>query len=181
MGLRWVYGVVAVAVVAAGLVVDGGYGFPAEDLVEALPGQPNVTFRQFAGVDRDVPAMYEFLWSHGLISDELENTIRKDCDFSSYSFVGTRNESQYQCYDDLDESYEIASNHVDIYGVIYDECYPSIVEQELRLRKMATKMSYGIDICRMYETSFYLNLPEVQKALHANRTNLRYNWSDCSK
>ncbi|KAK2390549.1 serine carboxypeptidase [Trifolium repens] len=31
-----------------------------------------------------------------------------------------------------------------------------------------------------FEREFYLNLPEVQKALHANRTNLPYAWSMCS-
>lgn len=31
------------------------------------------------------------------------------------------------------------------------------------------------------ERTFYFNLPEVQKALHANRTNLPYRWTTCSK
>ncbi|MQL98740.1 hypothetical protein Taro_031457 [Colocasia esculenta] len=31
-----------------------------------------------------------------------------------------------------------------------------------------------------YERRFYFNLPEVQNALHANRTNLPYSWSMCS-
>lgn len=30
------------------------------------------------------------------------------------------------------------------------------------------------------ERHFYFNLPNVQKALHANRTNLPYDWSMCS-
>ncbi|XP_059629914.1 serine carboxypeptidase-like 42 [Cornus florida] len=48
------------------------------------------------------------------------------------------------------------------------------------MRKMATKISVGIDMCMTYERRFYFNLPEVQKALHANRTNLPYGWSMCS-
>ncbi|KAH1125517.1 hypothetical protein GLYMA_06G122800v4 [Glycine max] len=44
----------------------------------------------------------------------------------------------------------------------------------------ATKISIGVDVCMTYERSFYFNLPEVQKALHANRTNLPYQWSMCS-
>jgi serine carboxypeptidase-like clade 2 len=53
---------VVLAVAAVGwLLVGGGSGgawaFPAEDLVTRLPGQPPVTFRQFAGyVDVDVKA-----------------------------------------------------------------------------------------------------------------------------
>jgi len=49
----------ALAMAAVGWVLGGGFvwGFPAEDLVTRLPGQPPVTFRQFAGyVDVDVKA-----------------------------------------------------------------------------------------------------------------------------
>lgn len=45
----------------------------------------------------------------------------------------------------------------------------------------ATKMSLSVDVCLDYESDFYLNLPEVQKALHANRTRLSYKWSMCSE
>ncbi|KAL3641701.1 Serine carboxypeptidase-like 42 [Castilleja foliolosa] len=132
-------------------------------------------------VDRDVPASYEYLWSHGLISDEINHKIIRECDFSIYSFAGTDNETQLPCLVTLGEAYKVVGDgYINMYGVIYDSCYPSIVEQELRLKKMVTKMSFGVDVCKMEETSIYLNLPEVQKALHANRTNLPYNWSDCS-
>ena len=43
-----------------------------------------------------------------------------------------------------------------------------------------TKISLGVDVCMSYEGSFYFNLPEVQHALHANRTHLPYGWSMCS-
>ncbi|KAL6522131.1 Serine carboxypeptidase-like 42 [Orobanche minor] len=131
-------------------------------------------------VNPDVPAVYDYLWSHGLISDEIKLAITKKCDFDCYSYGGTNNATQYPCLDALNEAFKIVGDYADFYGVIYDLCYPSIVEQQLRLRKMATKMSLGIDVCKMEETAFYLNLHEVQEALHANRTNLPYNWSDCS-
>lgn len=45
---------VAAVVVAVAVMVEG---FPGEDLVERLPGQPRVGFRQFAGyVEVDVQA-----------------------------------------------------------------------------------------------------------------------------
>lgn len=44
-----------------------------------------------------------------------------------------------------------------------------------------TKISIGVDVCIDEEMSFYFNLPEVQKALHANRTSLPYPWSECSQ
>ena len=45
----------------------------------------------------------------------------------------------------------------------------------------ATKISLSVDVCIDYESFNYLNLPEVQKALHANRTNLPYPWGMCSE
>ncbi|XP_048491252.1 serine carboxypeptidase-like 42 [Beta vulgaris subsp. vulgaris] len=37
-------------------------------------------------LDRDIQAEYEFLWSHGMISDEIGLTIIKECNFNDYSF-----------------------------------------------------------------------------------------------
>ncbi|KAK6115008.1 hypothetical protein DH2020_007277 [Rehmannia glutinosa] len=130
-------------------------------------------------LDRDVPATYEFFWSHGMISDEVGLTIMNDCDFDDYSFASPHNVSQ-SCNNAISEANQIVGDYINNYDVIVDVCYPSIVEQELRLKKMATKISLGIDVCMSYERRFYFNLPEVQKALHANRTNLPYSWSMCS-
>ncbi|KAL5075584.1 hypothetical protein RYX36_014568 [Vicia faba] len=90
--------------------------------------------------NRDTQATYEYLWSHGMVSDEIYLTLKNDCDFNLN-------------YDNLSKSCKDA---------------------------MANKTSLNIDICIGYEVDFYLNLPEVQKALHANRTNLTYPWSQCS-
>ena len=43
------------------------------------------------------------------------------------------------------------------------------------------QISEGVDVCITSERNFYLNLPEVQKALHANVTALPYPWSVCSR
>ncbi|OMP06724.1 Peptidase S10, serine carboxypeptidase [Corchorus olitorius] len=130
-------------------------------------------------LDRDVPATYEFFWSHGMISDEIGLTIMNECDFEDYVFESPHNVSQ-MCNDAIAEANNIVGEYINNYDVILDVCYPSIVEQELRLRKMATKISVGVDVCMTYERRFYFNLPEVQMALHANRTKLPYPWSMCS-
>ncbi|KDO83622.1 hypothetical protein CISIN_1g0117641mg [Citrus sinensis] len=130
-------------------------------------------------LDQDVPAIYEFFWSHGMISDEIGLTIMSDCDFDDY-VSGTSHNMTNSCIEAITEANKIVGDYINNYDVILDVCYPTIVEQELRLRKMATKMSVGVDVCMTLERFFYLNLPEVQKALHANRTNLPYGWSMCS-
>lgn len=130
-------------------------------------------------LDRDVPSTYEYFWSHGMISDEVGLAIMQECEFEDYTFGSPHNVSQV-CNDAISEANHIVGDYVDNYDVILDVCYPSIVEQELRLRKLATKISVGVDVCMSYERRYYFNLPEVQKALHANRTNLPYRWSMCS-
>ncbi|XP_076901314.1 serine carboxypeptidase-like 42 [Bidens hawaiensis] len=130
-------------------------------------------------LDRDVPAVYEYYWSHGMISDEIGLTLMNDCNFEDYTFASPHNEST-ACNDAITQANNIVSEYVNNYDVILDVCYPSIVEQELRLKKTATKMSVGVDVCMSYERRFYFNLPEVQRALHANRTKLPYLWSMCS-
>lgn len=130
-------------------------------------------------LDRDVPATYEFFWSHGMISDEIGLKIMNECAFDDYTYASPHNVTD-SCNDAISQANSIIGDYINNYDVILDVCYPSIVNQELRLRKMATKISVGVDVCMTYERRFYFNLPEVQKALHANRTKLPYPWSMCS-
>ncbi|CAB4289162.1 unnamed protein product [Prunus armeniaca] len=130
-------------------------------------------------LDRDIPATYEYFWSHGMISDEIGLIIMNECDFDDYAFANPHNIT-VKCTTAISEANQIVGDYINNYDVILDVCYPSIVQQELRLRKMATKISLGVDVCMSSERRFYFNLPEVQKALHANRTNLPYSWSMCS-
>lgn len=154
-----------------------------------------------------------------MISDEIGLTIMNECDFDDYVFANPHNVT-VRCTTAISEANQIVGEYINNYDVILDVCYPSIVQQELRLRKMvssmflyylgsiflfhlslscnlsfdccnefflqshflqATKISLGVDVCMSSERRFYFNLPEVQKALHANRTNLPYSWSMCSK
>ncbi|RID74280.1 hypothetical protein BRARA_B01387 [Brassica rapa] len=124
-------------------------------------------------LDTDTSAAYEFLWSHGLISDEHKHAIIRQCDFTSLPNISKA------CIEALTEV-SFVTKYVNVYDVLLDLCFPSIIEQELRLKKMATQISMGVDVCMMHERQFYFNLPEVQRALHANRTHLPYQWSMCS-
>ncbi|XP_068652071.1 serine carboxypeptidase-like 42 [Aristolochia californica] len=130
-------------------------------------------------LDRDIPSTYEYFWSHGMISDEIGLVIMNECDFDDYVFSNSHNVTT-KCNNAIAEANQVVGDYINPYDVILDVCYPSIVEQELRLKKYATQKSVGVDVCMTYERRFYLNLPEVQKALHANRTNLPYIWSMCS-
>ncbi|KAG0468544.1 hypothetical protein HPP92_017872 [Vanilla planifolia] len=130
-------------------------------------------------LDRDVPSTYEYYWSHGMISDEIGLKLMHECDFDDYEFTGSHNVSE-TCNEAIAAAEKVVGDYINPYDVILDVCYPSIVQQELRLKKYATKMSIGVDVCMTSERYFYFNLPEVQLALHANRTKLPYGWSMCS-
>ncbi|KAG5541772.1 hypothetical protein RHGRI_021565 [Rhododendron griersonianum] len=120
-------------------------------------------------LDRDIPATYEFFWSHGMLSDEIGLAIMNDCDFEDFTYASPHNATD-SCNNAIEEANSIVGDYSNNYDVILDVCYPSL----------ATKISVGVDVCMSYERRFYFNLPEVQKALHANRTKLPYSWSMCS-
>ncbi|CAH2066735.1 unnamed protein product, partial [Thlaspi arvense] len=174
--------------------------YPSEDLVVSLPGQPKVGFRQFAGyVNIDskngrsllllrgsrqtsrhyVPQLADAIHSYNIRSSGFKFNIgnpllRLATDTSAaYDFFCKK------CLEALTEA-GLVIEYVNVYDVLLDLCYPSIVEQELRLKEMSTKMSMGVDVCMTFERQFYFNLPEVQHALHANHTRLPYEWAMCS-
>lgn len=89
-------------------------------------------------LDRDVPATYEYFWSHGMISDEIGLSIMNQCDFEDYTFASPHNESD-SCNNAISQANSIVGDYINNYDVILDVCYPSIVEQELRLKKMVNK------------------------------------------
>jgi len=70
-----------------------------------------------------------------MISDEIGLAITNDCDFDDYVFASTHNVSK-SCNEAINEANEIVGDYINNYDVILDVCYPSIVEQELRLKKM---------------------------------------------
>uniref|UniRef100_A0A7N2M0L7 Carboxypeptidase n=1 Tax=Quercus lobata TaxID=97700 RepID=A0A7N2M0L7_QUELO len=94
---------------------------------------------QLLRLDRDVPATYEFFWSHGMISDEVGLTIMNKCDFDDYVFASPHNQTD-TCNNAINEANNIVGAYIDNYDVILDICYPSIAEQELRLRKVQAQV-----------------------------------------
>jgi serine carboxypeptidase-like clade II len=75
-----------------------------------------------------------------MISDEIGLAIMGDCDFEDYVFNAPHNVSR-SCNDAIAEANVVVGNYVNNYDVILDVCYPSIVEQELRLKKYVSSVS----------------------------------------
>ena len=76
-----------------------------------------------------------------MISDEIGLTIMNECDFDDYTFASPHNVTQ-KCNNAIFEANNIVGEYINNYDVILDVCYPSIVEQELRLRKMVCPNDY---------------------------------------
>lgn len=70
-----------------------------------------------------------------MISDEIGLAIMNDCNFDDYSYESPHNVSN-SCNNAIYEANLIVGNYINNYDVILDVCYPSIAEQELRLKKM---------------------------------------------
>ncbi|KAJ7518690.1 hypothetical protein O6H91_20G003600 [Diphasiastrum complanatum] len=126
----------------------------------------------------DTEAMYEYFWSHGLISDDTYEAVMHSCDFDDY-VLGVEHNVSNKCDDKMTESNNEVGQFINNYDVILDVCLPSLVLQEVRLKQQITQRSYGVDVCIDGERDLYFNLPEVQKSLHANTTGLPYYWTMC--
>ena len=70
-----------------------------------------------------------------MISDEVGLAIMNECNFEDYTFSDAHNVSE-ECNTGMNNAYSIVSSYINQYDVILDVCYPSIVQQELRLKKV---------------------------------------------
>ncbi|KAL5995231.1 hypothetical protein ACLOJK_025289 [Asimina triloba] len=115
----------------------------------------------------DSLGMYDYFWTHALISDETILKVHEYCNFSAENLTD-------QCNDALFEADQPFSD-LNIYNIYAPLCHST----NLTLQpKKASIVEY--DPCSNYYFDAYLNTPEVQEALHANLTKLNYTWSMCS-
>ncbi|KZV35532.1 Alpha/beta-Hydrolases superfamily protein [Dorcoceras hygrometricum] len=117
-----------------------------------------------------------YWWSHAMISDRTYKLILKQCNFKSL------NTSQ-KC----DQALNYAMNHefgdIDQYSIYTPTCNSSKanITNTPRLKNTLLRPRFsGYDPCSEKYAEKYYNRPDVQKALHANTTGIRYNWTACS-
>ncbi|KAG9458119.1 hypothetical protein H6P81_002627 [Aristolochia fimbriata] len=118
--------------------------------------------------ETDQRGMFDYFWSHALISDEIIDEVRAYCDFSA-------NATDSTTCDDAVSKVASAVNSLDIYSIYAPLCHSSRISL---VPKKASVREY--DPCSDYYIENYLNLPQVQEALHANVTKLDHPWSACS-
>lgn len=111
----------------------------------------------------DVRGTYDFLWSHALISDETYQRLKENCRIET------------KICEEYEEIGKTEFGRIDTSNIYGPLCSTSAGKSS-RLR---TQLVLGYDPCEGDYIRTYLNLPQVQRAIHANQTNLPNTWELC--
>ncbi|KAK6143182.1 hypothetical protein DH2020_023530 [Rehmannia glutinosa] len=111
--------------------------------------------------ETDMKGMYEYFGSHALISDDNAEQIMKYCDFSPNATKQS---------DKCNEAANEADRNVILLIFITFMLPCALIPASQRSPRRHHD----------YYVYAYLNRPEVQEALHANVTNIPYEWQPCS-
>lgn len=120
----------------------------------------------------DYIGTFEYWWTHGLISDSTYKHLREVCDLESSTHPRST------CLKAL----SIAQNeqgNIDPYSIYTSPCN-NTSSLKRNLRGHYPWMSRAFDPCTARHSEVYFNIPEVQKAFHANVTRISYPWTTCS-
>ncbi|XP_031270975.1 serine carboxypeptidase-like 40 isoform X2 [Pistacia vera] len=114
----------------------------------------------------DVMGEIDYLWTHALMSDESYKGIYKYCDFVNRNF-------SEKCVDVYETGLN-AIGDIDPYNIYAPLCHD--VEPNNAQKKNSIGSVRNFDPCSDNYVKSYLNIPEVQAALHAKNTK----WQGCS-
>ncbi|KAI5678393.1 hypothetical protein M9H77_09343 [Catharanthus roseus] len=134
----------------------------------------------------DQIGLIDYAWSHAIISDQLYNDITKNCDFKSDNATSICSVS----FRGFLEAY----SDIDIYNIYGPVCLSStsssnktgappklnVAPRFFTRHDLWHKLPSGYDPCAVEYVQTYFSREDVQKALHANVTNLSYPYTPCS-
>ncbi|XP_050272313.1 serine carboxypeptidase 24-like [Quercus robur] len=156
----------------------------AEKIVEYNKAllQPAFNLKGFIVGNADFDHYYDkigvitYWWSHSMISDTSYRSILKNCNFKE-----VKESLECESAQSYAEKYELG--FINEYSIYTPPCITSInnTMRPPRLRNTLLHPTVsGYDPCTQNYAEKYYNLPEVQKAMHANVTGILYNWTACS-
>ncbi|PIA48265.1 hypothetical protein AQUCO_01400685v1 [Aquilegia coerulea] len=116
--------------------------------------------------ETDQIGVYDYLWTHGIISDETIDNIHKYCNFSEVVSTSDECLNWTRTAGENIRPYE--------YNIHAPFCFNK------NLTDTPKTPSVIADPCQKSYTKAYLNTAKVQKAIHANVTKLNYPWYSCS-
>ncbi|KAL8130606.1 hypothetical protein V2J09_019761 [Rumex salicifolius] len=120
----------------------------------------------------DYIGTFEYWWTHGLISDTTYKSLRGSCN------SGSSEHPSIACTRALDAADNEFGN-IDPYSIYTRPCN-STAALKRNLRGHYPWMTRAYDPCTERYSKEYFNRPDVQNALHANKTDIRYPWDTCS-
>ncbi|KAG8046034.1 hypothetical protein GUJ93_ZPchr0008g13017 [Zizania palustris] len=121
----------------------------------------------------DYVGTFEYWWTHGLISDDTYQKLQVACDFESSAHPSKACNKIYDVA-------EAEQGNIDAYSIYTPTCKKTSFLKRRLIKGSTPWLPRGYDPCtEMYSTKYY-NLPEVQKAFHANVTGIPYAWTTCS-
>ncbi|KAJ9189306.1 hypothetical protein P3X46_000616 [Hevea brasiliensis] len=109
---------------------------------------------------KDAKGVYDYLWSHALISDETKEAIHKFC-YSGGNYSEECDNSKMKALSE--------KGKIDFYNIYAPLCHDTALNR-------STGSVYYFNPCSYSYVESYLNTAEMQIALHANPTK----WSHCS-
>jgi serine carboxypeptidase-like clade 2 len=114
--------------------------------------------------DTDTIGQFTYPWTHALISDQIYEGLMGNCTASNVDLN--------LCYGWINQM-DVEMGNINPYSIYSPLCSTNSSKQE-------EGEIPGYDPCSEDYVFTYLNWPDVQKALHANVTNLNYSWTACS-
>ncbi|XP_078180265.1 serine carboxypeptidase-like 27 [Carex rostrata] len=120
----------------------------------------------------DYIGTFEYWWTHGLISDATYHNLRSTCmqDSSEHPSI--------ECVKNLNIA-SAEEGNIDPYSIYTRPCNNTAALMR-GINGRYPWMSRAYDPCTERHAKIYYNLPEVQRALHANATGIKYDWDTCS-
>eukprot|EP00250_Pteridium_aquilinum_P017943 c23855_g1_i1 orf=891-2321(+) len=126
----------------------------------------------------DSVGLIEYWWDHALISDTTYHAILAACDFHAENTSET-------CNHLIDYAFEQEMGDIDPYSIYTPVCKNFTQSRRSAAARRSKNIpsvrhAAGYDPCLGNYAEIYFNRQDVQKALHANTTGIKYNWTGCS-
>ncbi|KAI7739308.1 hypothetical protein M8C21_026643, partial [Ambrosia artemisiifolia] len=128
--------------------------------------------------DNDFNARGQYLWSHGLISDDTYDLFNKVCNYSTIRRQDNFEAITPKCADVAVQASKEISAFINSYDITLDVCLSTVFSQSQVLDRNPNP-EVKVDVCVEEETAKYLNRKDVQAALKARLVNVN-EWTPCS-
>ncbi|XP_057866751.1 serine carboxypeptidase-like 45 [Cryptomeria japonica] len=123
----------------------------------------------------------EFMWSHGLISDETYQLTQTICNNSRLWTEKYLDQNTSEACNNTFKKVYAESGDINDYDVTLGICLDEKKISKLQGGILSNFEKNGVNLCADDDTFTYLNTNEVQVVLHASRSNDTIMWKICNR